>query len=80
VKALLDALRMPTRPEIKSANLAPETDQAPFLCLLEDDVLVTGLNVQTDYFLDAAAPNECFLVVDVEIRPSKVTFANLGLG
>jgi hypothetical protein len=79
VKTLLDALRMPTLSEINSANLAPQSDEAPFFCLLQDDALVTSLAVTTDSFLDASDRDECLLVISAELHTTKTTFENLAL-
>jgi hypothetical protein len=79
IKTLLDALRMPGKDEINSANLTPQADEEPFFCLLQDDALVTGLTVTTDRFLDAVNPDECLLVVSAELHTSNTTWVNLAL-
>lgn len=49
IKVLFDALRMPTDNEIR--GFTPEQDEVPFLCLLEDDVLIAEFKVTTDRLL-----------------------------
>jgi hypothetical protein len=58
----------------------PVAGESPFFCLLEDDNLITGLNVETDRLLDpSAGPNEVVLVIHVQTSLTVGTFANLGL-
>lgn len=49
IKVLFDALRLPTVDEVK--GFSPEQHEVPFLCLLEDDSLITELKVTTDRLL-----------------------------
>jgi hypothetical protein len=50
IKVLFDALRMTThKRELDGA--APQADEDPFFCLLEDDRLITDFRVTTDYLL-----------------------------
>src|SRR6266700_4888674 len=49
IKVLFDALRLPTIDEIR--GFRPEQHEVPFLCLLEDDSLITELKVTTDRLL-----------------------------
>lgn len=48
IKTLLDGLRMP----INAAEIGNKRVYRPMYCLLEDDSLITGLNVRTDQLLD----------------------------
>lgn len=83
IKTLLDALRLPADGSELPANCAPEADEDPFFCLLENDSLVTALNVTTDRLLTPLKPgqreNEVVLLVHVKIRATQVGLENLGL-
>lgn len=79
LKTLLDALRCPTNPEETGSPVPEAGAPSPFFCLLEDDRLVRKVSVETDRLLDAADPREVVLVIRVEVRGTKVTFANVGL-
>lgn len=83
VKTLIDALRMP-RHDNELTGTKPSPDENPFFCLMEDDVLMTSLSVETDVLLtfpmaksDAAKLN-AHAVVTVEVLPSAATMRNMG--
>jgi hypothetical protein len=48
IKTLLDALKMPDEPQDMPQGALPSADEHPLFCLLEDDNLITGLNIKTD--------------------------------
>lgn len=50
LKTLLDALKVPREAEIPP-GAGPLEDESPFFCLLEDDALITSLDVRTDRLL-----------------------------
>ena len=52
IKVLFDALRVPTDNEIR--GFTPEQDEVPFMCLLEDDSLISEFKVTTDRLLTPA--------------------------
>jgi hypothetical protein len=54
LKTLFDALKMPSLAELPP-GAAPETNEEPFFCLLQDDNLITKLAVETDRLLDSSA-------------------------
>lgn len=81
IKTLFDALRIP-----KDGNELvgqPEPDENPFFCLLEDDSLVTEINVTTDRLLtplkDGQHKNEVVLIIQVKMKAIKLSLANLSL-
>ena len=78
IKTLLDALRMPRKEELPTDD-APNADETPFFCLLQDDALVTKLSVKADRLLDVPSPGEVMLVIRVSIKGTRATYANLGL-
>jgi hypothetical protein len=66
MKTLLDALRMPLN---ENEVLPPENaDQVNCLCLLEDDSMVTGLNIQTVTSLEELPKGHVKLIIDVEVK------------
>jgi hypothetical protein len=81
IKTLLDALKMPSEPQDLPKGVSPTTDENPFFfCLLEDDNLITSLNIKTDRLLEPnVLPTEVVLLIHVRTRPTIGTFGNLGL-
>ena len=79
MKTLLDTLKIPTNTDLPDKG-PPLPDQDPLFCLLEDDSLITGLNVKTDRLLDPDfPPTEVILLIHVRTRPTIGTYVNLGL-
>jgi hypothetical protein len=70
IKTLLDALRIPD--DCNEIDGAPEESEDPFFCLLQNDSLVTELNVVTDRLLvplkDGQHPNEVVLIIKVKVK------------
>jgi hypothetical protein len=67
LKVLLDGLRMPdSLPEL--GGFAPELDEDPFFCLLEDDVLISDLSISTDRLLTPKEDDEHIHDVMLVIR------------
>ncbi len=80
LKTLFDALRMPRVPEELPAGDVPAGDEDPFFCLLEDDALITAIDVRTDVLLDPSAhASEALLTIRVQTRLVEANFYNLGL-
>jgi len=52
IKTLFDALRMPID-DNEVRDYAPELYEMPFLCLLENDSLITGFRVDSDRLLES---------------------------
>lgn len=83
MKTLIDALRKPDGPNELRGNESPGEGEDPFFCLLEDDRLIAGLNVESDRYLYPPSGNsdhhrlQAHVVVTVEIRPYRVTNFNL---
>ena len=69
LKTLFDALKIPSEPTALPRGAAPQADEQPFFCLLEDDSLITRVTVQTDRLLEKAVPpSEVVLTVHVVTR------------
>lgn len=63
-------------------NENPKSDEDPFYCLLEDDQLVSRLNVDTDRLLEINNDGKnkdrwVKLVIQAKIRPIETTQFNL---
>lgn len=84
VKTLIDALTVPQQQNQMVGNEVPRDDETPFFCLLEDDVLVSRLDVETDRLLvppKGSRPEhqqEVQAVVTATVRPYVATVFNLG--
>jgi hypothetical protein len=80
LKTLFDALRMPrVAGEIPSGD-APQQDEDPFFCLLQDDALITEIDVKTDVLLEpAASPSEVHLFLRVRTSKTTLSYNNLDL-
>jgi hypothetical protein len=76
IKTLLDALTMPQHVEQIEETTGSRAE--PMLCLLEDDSLVSGLNVETERLLTGANfPNDYTrLVIEVDVRVRQATIYN----
>jgi hypothetical protein len=68
IKTLLDALAMPQH--VEQVLEKTSTEAEPIYCLLEDDSMVSGLNVNTERLLaDNGSPRDYVrLVVQVDVR------------
>ena len=80
LKTLFDALRIPDSSEGMGA---PEDDENPFYCLLQDDSLITEVTLKTDMLLtdrEPAGKNEVLLVIAVRIAPIDLTQRNQAFG
>jgi hypothetical protein len=75
IKTILDALTMPQHVEQVLGN-STKTD--PIYCLLEDDSLVSGVNVESERLLtDQAHPQDFVrLVIEVDVRVRQATIYN----
>jgi hypothetical protein len=82
IKTLLDALKIPDGSDALPKGTFPQEDENPFFCLLDDDSLITSLNIKTDRLLDpdVSSSAEVVLLIHVRTRPTVGTFINLGLG
>lgn len=67
MKTLFDALAKPPANQIPEGD-APQSDENPFFCLLQDDALITGLSVSTDRLLDCHDEREALLLIHVATR------------
>lgn len=76
LKTLFDALTMPRHLNALPPGGAPEPDQTPFFCLLEDDNLVIAVSMRTEQLLE---PDVDPALVDVSIHVrTRVTRPTMG--
>lgn len=77
LKTLLDALQIPKENQLPKGAM-PQVDEAIFYCLLEDDNLVTSLDISTCKLYDEVRSNsEVVLVVGVEADFTHGHFTNM---
>ena len=81
IKTLFDALRIP-QDENEVRNFMPTPEEDLFLCLTEDDKLITGFRVTTDRLLEPAKTesekNNVRLIIQVEVKATRLTQENMG--
>lgn len=78
LKTLFDSLRMPDKPDEIPENKQPGSNEVPFFCLLENDILITSLSVQTDRLLEPCqSASHVKLVIKVLIRKVPMVGANM---
>jgi hypothetical protein len=83
IKTLLDALSIPKAHD-NYHQRQPLPDEKPFFCLLEEDMLITKLAIETDQLLEFTSGSrkleDARLVITVRLRPYELTVANMHLG
>lgn len=80
MKTLLDALKVPHEPTALPMDAVPAEDETPFYTLLQDDALVTGLEVTTDRLLEPVSERgEVLVVVHVTTQITRAILGNIGL-
>ena len=81
LKTLFDALKVPTEPTAILPGDKPLAGEDPFFCLLEDDNLITKVQVETDRLFDECqSTSEVVLLVHVTTKATRMSWANMGLG
>ena len=73
LKTLFDALTIPQENQLK--ELAP-SEQNPVYCLLEDDWLVSAVEVRTEQLLETVDPSWVEMTLDVRTRVTRETWGN----
>jgi hypothetical protein len=79
LKVLFDALSVPTPQQVEPCAGARATMVDPFFTLLEDDALVTRVNVDTAQLLGDHDPKVVKAVIRVQTRVSEQMYGNLHL-
>ncbi len=76
-------LRIPENGTELPLNAVPDADEDPFFCLLENDSLVTDLNITTDRLLRPLRlgenENDVVLVMKIHVKASAHSAYNLPL-
>lgn len=81
LKTLFDALKVPAEPAAIPPDDQPREGEDPFYCLLEDDNLITKVQVETDRLLDTVkTKSEVVLLIHVTTKAMRVSFDNIGFG
>jgi hypothetical protein len=73
LKTLLDALSAPAHAQQVPHDAQPTTADAPLHTLLQDDRLITRVNVETDRLLEPAPPDWNRVVMQVTVRTRRLT-------
>ena len=77
LKTLFDAITMPRHLNALPSGIAPESDQTPFFCLLEDDNLVIAVSVRTEQLLEPVSDSSLVDVsINVRTYVTRVTMGN----
>jgi len=79
LKTLFDALRCPKDESEIPPNETPTSQETPFFCLLQDDALITSVNVMCDRLLCYSDPSDVFLLIHVKVKPTEVIWGNMGI-
>jgi hypothetical protein len=82
IKVFMDGLRMPREVGEVPPEQLPEVAEDPFYCLLEDDSLVTTLNIESDTLLGNTKtdhPMRVRLIAQVTIKAAIVFQHNMAL-
>lgn len=77
LKTLFDALRRPSQDQEVPSGWTPTAGESPLFCLLDDDRLITRVNVDTDRLLAPASADEVALTIKVQLRASSPTYTSL---
>jgi hypothetical protein len=75
LKTLLDAPQPHVVDELPTPDATPDEDETPFFCLLEDDQLVSRVDLSASRWL--GAPDRSHVHVDVLVR-TKATLVDTG--
>ena len=78
LKTLFDALQCPDINQIQPVK-ERFTDKQPFFCLLENDKLVTGVNVKTHTLLRDADETDVSVLIHVMVKATKLSWNTIGL-
>jgi len=79
LKTLFDALRRPVTAQEIPRDWSPTNEEQPLHCLLDDDRLITRVNVDTDRLLAPDSADDVDLTIRVRLRASSPTYASVML-
>lgn len=80
LKTLFDSLKMPSELTALPRGVVPQAGERPFYCLLEDDRLITRVDVETDRLLEPGLESsEVALFIRVRTRQIETKLGTIGL-
>ncbi|MGI5178707.1 hypothetical protein ACQEVZ_20460 [Dactylosporangium sp. CA-152071] len=79
LKTLLDGLQRPQHPQEIPSGWQPNEDERPLFCLLDDDRLVTRVDVDTARWLEPGDHEHVRLVITVNIWSPQMTYWSMGI-
>jgi len=78
LKTLFDSLRMPDKIDELPTGKQPAEGENPFFCVLENDILITGLSIRTDRLLEPSQSKSYVkLIIEVLIKKVPMVGANM---
>ncbi len=78
LKTLFDALQCPDANQIKPVR-ERFADKDPFYCLLENDKLITSVNIKTHTFLLARNRHDVSVLIHVTVKATELMWKTMGL-
>lgn len=79
LKTLLDAIGIPTLQQEQQLVQSTPSNEDVVFTLLEDDQLITRINIETDRLLSAPQPDHVELIIRVTTRARQLIYGNIGL-
>jgi len=81
LKTLFDALACPTPEQIEKLKKNRTSFDKPYFCLLEDDKLITSINIKTHTKLYSEGPDssDVHTVLHVKINAKTLSWGNIGI-
>jgi hypothetical protein len=86
LKTLFDGLSIPSQTQAVPSGWQPTQDEQPLICLLQDDRLVTRVNVETDRLLrpesdlpTSDSAQDVQVTIRVTVKASSPIYANMSI-
>jgi hypothetical protein len=80
LKVLFDALRVPQEAQEIPAGAIPDATEDPFLCLLENDNLITAVRLESERLYGPASQRDCVrLVIKVTVKAQQFSWNTLDI-
>ena len=78
LKTLFDALQCPDINQVRPVKQS-FVDKRPFFCLLENDKLITSVNIRTHTLLCSENETDVFVLIHVMVKAIEVMWKTIGL-